>query len=645
MVYKDNYNSSSLAPGRALNERRRFTAWRIPLADPLSRWAALVVDFIVQVPIISLILSSVKKQVLISEWLGKGLDYQVYIIVYVVFAALLIVFYQGLFTAFFGGTPGKLFFGLRVISIWNEERPSVSSSFVRAIYWCLGAFALFLPHLALFYHRERRPIYDRLADTVVVAQEKYAVGPPESSFSGFLKLVLTVFYVGIFVVLTQVLFNTYQTKRPDQSTRLFWQNDQDTCHAISKHLDTKQNLNPNIRIEEALSLYAIGLIDDECLDREADNVLWNYKPTTAAYAAKAMLFIDEKTVFAKYLTKTCEEKKEKDYCLLVRTLKKEASAADTKNQTNDKAYFNLSKSPHKDIRLWALKYWIKEHEYAHALDLMELLSADDLIYSYLNLTRAKALWLTGQAEASRTVLNTFIPTTVGAQKTEMAAWLCYQETLDGCSTKQAKACQKLKTEVLGYANSSLSSDLLIPLVRSAECDGGKNSANYLLHSTNNPRHIQFITAINKSTENPNEAVGLLEDLIRNADTDEKIRAEAILHSVKIKKNESTLDLAINTWKAKRSKFNELWPYVGEILFLELHNRERHQQAYEVGQLISRIKTSSTFLEKWIISSYKSGHDKVAWDTLKTLDPQKSRIPASTSKLDTIRQNLAKRFKP
>ncbi len=647
MVLKDVFNSSILSPGNSLNERRRFKAWRIPLADPLSRWAALVVDlFVILAPLISLFLSSVKKQVLISEWLGKGLDFQVYILMYLILAMMIVVLYQGLFTAFFGGTPGKLFFGLRVVSIWNEEKPGIGASLLRAVYWCIGALLFFLPHLAIFYHRERRPIYDRLADTVVIAQEKFAVGPPAMGLGGLLRLTLSLLYVAIFMSTTHSLYTIFEENRKHQTANLFWQTEEsDTCRSVSNYFHQKNSQGgPALRMERALSLFAIEKIDDECLDREADNVLWNFEEITPAYAAKALLFMDEKSVYTKYLTKTCQGKSDPEYCLLLRALRSEFQ--DKKRPDLDRIYFNLSRSTHDDVKIWSLKYWLKTHDYAQALNVIDNIKGDGEIAAYLAESRAKALWSTNQFNNARVALYTLLPSSPLEDRVYTNSWFCYHESLQGCSTKQERSCNALMDDLANFQVSSLDPEILIPIVRRAECEKG-SKVNYsdFLKAAKTSTLRDFLGALLKKSTQSDSSRSLLTDILAKS-ADPILKAEASLRLLDLPHNPKTAEFVFKEWKDKKSNFGDHWVIVGQKVFDKDFSNRRYQQAYESGLLLARVIESSSFLEKYVVSAYRSGHAKQAWDIIAAQNPEKNiRLPAAFEKreLDEIKGELRKKF--
>ncbi|OQW49302.1 MAG: hypothetical protein A4S09_12365 [Proteobacteria bacterium SG_bin7] len=646
MVLKDIFNSSILSPGNSLNERRRFKAWRIPLADPLSRWAALVVDlFVILAPTISLFLSSVKKQVLISEWLGKGLDFQVYILMYLIFAMMIVVLYQGLFTAFFGGTPGKLFFGLRVVSIWNEEKPGMGASLLRAVYWCVGALGFFLPHLAIFYHRERRPIYDRLADTVVIAQEKFAVGPPAMGLGGLLRLTLSLLYVAIFIMISHSLYSIFEENRKYQTSSLFWQTDEsDTCRSVSRYFHQKNHRGPKIRMERALSLFAIEKIDDECLDREADNVLWNFEEITPAYAAKALLFMDEKSVFTKYLAKTCQGKSDPDYCLLLHALYSEVQ--DKTRNDLDRIYFNLSRSSHDDIKIWSLKHWLRTHDYVQALNVIDTIKGDGEIAAYIAESRAKALWSTNQFNNARIALYTFLPTAPLEDRLYTNSWFCYHESLQGCSAKQERSCNAFMDDLANFQVSNLDPEILIPAIRRAECEKG-NKVNYsdFLKAAKTSTLRDFLGALLVKSTQSESSRSLLTDILTKS-TDPILKSEASLRLLELPNSQKSEEFVFKEWKNKKANYGDHWIIVGQKVFDNSFVNRRYNQAFETGQLLSRVIDSNSFLEKYIISAHRSGHSKQAWEIVASQNTEKNiRSPAALEKkeLDEIKDELRKKF--
>jgi len=90
------------------------------------------------------------------------------------YSILFVVLYFGLFTYFGNGkTPGKWLLGIRVVSL-AHERMSLWHSFERALGYGASALEFGFGFIQYFIHPNRRTVHDRIAETIVVKEEKKA---------------------------------------------------------------------------------------------------------------------------------------------------------------------------------------------------------------------------------------------------------------------------------------------------------------------------------------------------------------------------------------------------------------------------------------------------------------------------------------
>lgn len=83
------------------------------------------------------------------------------------------ILYCTLFLTFLGATPGKLLFGLRVVSRDEPgERPSLTAALLRSAFFIISAFAAGLGCLWALFDGERRTWHDRIAATRVVRVDR-----------------------------------------------------------------------------------------------------------------------------------------------------------------------------------------------------------------------------------------------------------------------------------------------------------------------------------------------------------------------------------------------------------------------------------------------------------------------------------------
>jgi uncharacterized RDD family membrane protein YckC len=88
------------------------------------------------------------------------------------YSLIFVVFYFGLSTYLGNGkTPGKWLVGIRVVSL-AHERMSLWHSFERALGYGASALEFGFGFIQYFIHPNRRTVHDRIAETIVVREEK-----------------------------------------------------------------------------------------------------------------------------------------------------------------------------------------------------------------------------------------------------------------------------------------------------------------------------------------------------------------------------------------------------------------------------------------------------------------------------------------
>lgn len=88
------------------------------------------------------------------------------------YSILFVVLYFGLSTYFGNGkTFGKWVLGIRVVSL-AHERMSLWHSFERALGYGASALEFGFGFIQYFIHPNRRTVHDRIAETIVVKEEK-----------------------------------------------------------------------------------------------------------------------------------------------------------------------------------------------------------------------------------------------------------------------------------------------------------------------------------------------------------------------------------------------------------------------------------------------------------------------------------------
>ena len=213
---------------------------------------------------------------------------------YVVYFSLL----QSLFTAVWKATPGQFFLKIRL-----DFHESENFIFFRALIRHVGFWGSFLflgiPFLSVMTNRGRCTFYDRIADVSVVSRKD------EQVFFDFEKEYR---YWQSFMA-TLVLFVGFLF------SALIWKNYEKIIHRAGSFAVMQQrgffcedlaSVKLNERLQMAVALNLVNQMSDDCLDREADFVLWKQKKGdySLAYYAKSLTTTDGDKE-ALYLQQAC----------------------------------------------------------------------------------------------------------------------------------------------------------------------------------------------------------------------------------------------------------------------------------------------------------------------------------------------------
>ncbi len=90
------------------------------------------------------------------------------------YSLIFVVLYFGISTYLGNGkTPGKWLLGIRVVSLAHEKM-SLWHSFERALGYGASALEFGFGFIQYFIHPNRRTVHDRIAETIVIQEEKKA---------------------------------------------------------------------------------------------------------------------------------------------------------------------------------------------------------------------------------------------------------------------------------------------------------------------------------------------------------------------------------------------------------------------------------------------------------------------------------------
>ena len=295
MVYDDiPHQKNSIEPQAQTSKYYR--------ASVLDRVFSFLLDYLVLSPVISfLILIFFQKE--ISIWSANTLTSELKA-VFVLLAISYVVFFsflQSLFIYFWQATPGQYFLKLKVV----DQKADQGIYFFRILFRQLGFWSSFLllgfPWISVLAHSEQKTFYDKLSETKVIslkAKPDFFTFEFETRYWQALMGTLMVF---VSVILLALGWQQHQNIKASSYTFEKMRSDNFFCDDLKSVQFTE-------RLQMVVALNLVGQIADDCVDKEADFVLWksdNQELRSLAYYAKSLTEIEEKAENL-YLESACQ---------------------------------------------------------------------------------------------------------------------------------------------------------------------------------------------------------------------------------------------------------------------------------------------------------------------------------------------------
>ncbi len=450
---------------------------RAALAAPLDRLAAFMADFVLLVPLISLLVAPFRRRFEIAILLGDA-DAKVAALGSIALGAVVgLVGYQTLFVNLWAATPGKRLLGLRVVSVWTGARPSVSHSFLRSVTWCASLFFLLIPWVAVLSNRRRRPWHDRIADTEVVAVDPArGVGEPdprEAAVASSLRA------AGVFALCgfaTSVLMNAPETgeRRAAKAAA----GNPFLCGQVTETHEEwlgREGTAPP-RLDVALALFGADAVSERCLELEADYALWNGMASPAAYLAKALSRADDAENYVDYARKACDKGPREPACRLARLLasggdrdRAPAAAGSLGPLEIDELLPSLEGVAPAYLRVYAVRELVRGNRFQEALSAIEGGSPHRKLGYFFARHRAQALWGLRHLNEARLAVKSSLEGLSVVQRTALAGWLCSAENATACGEQAAASCDLLRRAVERDPAELEDPETAVAWIRGEEC--------------------------------------------------------------------------------------------------------------------------------------------------------------------------------
>jgi uncharacterized RDD family membrane protein YckC len=611
------------------------------LASPQDRLAAVVVDYLLLIPLMSLALAPLKRIFYVGQMLGDDFYFHFEMFFAVLVVLVVCVAYQTLFVFYKGATPGKMLLKIRVTSIWPGRRITLMEATIRSLIWWFEALLLFIPHLAVSGGHRRRPPHDRLADTIVVTHRWLAVSEPSVVETNFARGMMHVALIcAAFLVTVNMIEVAREPKRDisfvaTENAPVDCSVDDDQANPnshIDSNTDADRSAEDNAKLLEAqLSLFAIGRLPSKCLEAQADRIL-NLNPDSGmAYLAKAFVFAEDQAKSDTYLDEVCLADRNSESCQFSHIV---ADWNDGDWKETSASLADLTPHGPEFIRLWAVRHFFKTRDYQRVVDLLET-APDARVYANFVLNhRFKSLWFLNRKQEARLVYQVHQQHLSVDDKLESTHWLCDQELHEGCEGLKSASCQSfLKLTAGREADILTTHGLAMTDIKAKMCQQGEQFNFQTSYFENFPDQArEFLKALEMaSQQNLQEARDVMQELAESEDIN-PVTAEARMTLVRWAQTREDLASVYDIWQ-KQDPFQMGWLDVGQELMNRYAALGASDVSFDVGMMLYGANdTSPQFLRRLADISTHSQHLQAAHDILRTLSdeshPQPQRQPAS-----------------
>jgi uncharacterized RDD family membrane protein YckC len=620
----------------SLATRKDFT-----LATPIDRVAAILTDTIILTILTSLLLSPIRRQVMLAQITDEVPSYFMWIFLGAGVFCLTAILYQTLFIWWKGATPGKLLFQIRVISIW-QKKITFHTALIRTITWWMSSLAFFIPHLSVLSNRQRRPIHDRLADTIVISIGRRKAGAPS------VTELLLVRSVHAFLFGTLVLFVLWETVYQFQS--LAWQeylsdaeHSDQICLSVSDAMEVwplEDNKEPS-RLSVALALYTVENIDEECLDVEAERAFREGSNLELAYLARSFVHTDDADISDQYLEKVCDENKNSDACLLSRIVEY-WSEQDWEASSNLLGI--LPKSTKVFLKLWAVKHYERIKQFAKEQEIIESLWPNPAIASFIGVHRVVSLWGLYERNSARLAFDMFAENAEPDRVLSLAQWLCFQETENQCGQnfETPHSCHLFSQMVESDPQILINDAIATTYVRQHNCHGDASSKDFLNQIIASSEVKRLVEAQRLTQENKvDQAMQILRKMATNKELDESISYEAEVQLLSLTNSTEDINAIVDRWQ-KRDTTTWTWRNLGRHIVSRLTARDDLNRAFQITQAMLSVDRYNFDMHKqYVVLSYRMGEYKRAWQKLDS--HSQSRTPASEEEYELYKSKLKSMF--
>jgi uncharacterized RDD family membrane protein YckC len=574
------------------------------LAQPLDRFAAGVIDYIiVLLPFVYLILAPFERQIKESALYNDQMAISFTTTLAIVTAIAFVILYQALMTWRYSATLGQIILGLRVQSLWPNERVRFGQALLRSVIWSISWLLFGLPLLAIFSNRLRRPLHDRVADTWVVSVRKERVGrTPSRQESALVRGVFWAFGVSLAFVVGVYLVSTLHGLDRQRELVSTLESEEALCESISEAQQDwpEENGKPAERLSVALSLYAAGSIDRKCLQAEVENLHQFDEASPMLYLVKSFIYAEKPEISDRYLKKICDRFANSAECHMSTVIQ---SVADDDWDTVQSQFALLKDSELVYPAIWAIRQYIKHEDYRSAEEFLRLIPDTRLLADFVVPARTKILWSVNRREEAIGAETTAYANLDLEGKLDLSSFMCFEKLWSDCGAVTDKSCQTFGQITHSYDDIYSSLQTSLAYLRTWECEnsGHRDYEALLSYPLNDDVHALVAALAAPGTDG-------FAELVQDQSAPDMFRAEVVRRMAERSNSVTDLKELSDEWRAKPNTAS--WQKVGATIFRRLYTLREYKLSAEVADLMNaRIELGTgnrTLFENFVIAAFKSG---------------------------------------
>lgn len=626
---------------------------KFALAHPYDRMAAAVVDLIIiLLPLVLFVVAPFKHQMLESLLVQNEKIFALSIIFIALATLVIVMLYFTWFTHRLGATFGKILFGLKVVEIWGQAKPTWHQSLQRSMWLTIELFLFGLPWLGIFSNNKRRTWHDKFSDTCVIATHKRVAGAPSQIEIGIVRGFLTAFV--FFFALTTV-FEAYRHISEDtgDESNLFStiEDSAQKCEGVTQALSNWIFLDESneSRLSVAMALFAAGLTSKTCLSTEVETAMHGgVEPSALAYLAMAFVQSERPELSNRYLDKVCDVEKESDACLMSQVV----MAWSDENWSEVEKIFSTLEGPHQaHLLVWGVRHYIKQGRFDKALKYLTQMAPQPALGQFVMSQKTKALWEQGLRREAEQSFMAAMSSFDSVDRIDLASWHCLSALEESCAAQESLSC-KVSAAALKQAQ-DLIQDKIFALaeIHRAHCQSKVTGELLQLKEVFNEGTMgQLLTAVDYNLAGEvDKAMKILAELNARDDLEEEIYRTTEIYQLRWTKSREDLKSLATKWL---NDDQEHKPYYSRALFLSLIDNQLYELGLQVAEKLTKAQLAEEFFAQGrIVAHFSMGHKKAAWALYQTymqsadkFDLLKSdREPASDDSFQSIVRQLNREF--